>query len=107
MSDKSPLDLLIRKLDGHVALGDGDKAAIGELPHMLRELPPAAYIVREGEVPGSCAVLLKGFAFRQKLVVTGERQIMSVQFRATRWTCSICFDRADHNVQALRMCPSR
>ena len=102
LAEDRSLDLLIRKLDGRVALSEDDKAAIADLPHVLRELPPTAYIVREGEAPGSCSILIKGFAFRQKLAVSGARQIISVHIPGDALDLHQLFlDCADHNVQAL------
>ena len=51
MSIYSPLDLLVRKLNNHVALDDEDQASLIALPHVVRELSPASYIVGEGETP--------------------------------------------------------
>jgi CRP-like cAMP-binding protein len=102
MSNYSPLNLLVRKLNNHVALDDEDKAALIALPHVVRELSPASYIVREGETPSGCAVLLDGFAFRQKLAADGGRQILSVQIPGDALDMEHLFlDCADHNVQAL------
>jgi CRP-like cAMP-binding protein len=97
-----PLGLLVRKLNNHVALGDDDKNALLDLPHTVRDLKATAYIVREGEVPGACAILLEGFAFRQKLVDDGARQILSIQIPGDALDMQHLFlDCADHNVQAL------
>ena len=102
MSNYSPLNLLVRKLNNHVALDDEDNAALIALPHVVRELSPASYIVREGEVPPGCAILLDGFAYRQKLAADGGRQILSVQIPGDPLDLEHLFlDCADHNVQAL------
>ena len=65
-------------------------------------LEPAAYIVREGEKPQSCAFLLSGFAFRQKLTSEGARQIVSLHIPGDALDFqSLYLAAADHNVQAL------
>ncbi len=102
LSTIPPLALLVSKLNSHVALAQDDERAILELPHVIRELRPSAYIAREGEAPGNCAVLCRGFAFRQKLVEDGARQILAVQFPGDALDLQQLFlDTADHNIQAL------
>ena len=102
MTDNAQLELLVRKLDNHVKLSDEDKQLIRDLPYVERELAPGSYIVREGEEAKSCGVLLKGFAFRQKLSVDGARQILSVHIPGEALDLAHLFlDCADHSVQAL------
>jgi len=45
---------------------------------MVKELPPQAVIVREGEKPTQCCLLVEGFACRSKTTDVGKRQILSV-----------------------------
>jgi len=74
----SPLALMVRKLEIHTPLQQGDRDALLTLPHTLKTYEPSAYLVREGDAPEQCAVLLSGFAFRQKLTSSGMRQIVSM-----------------------------
>jgi CRP-like cAMP-binding protein len=98
----APLALLGAKLSSRVPLDDVDLAALQALPHQLRDLRPSAYIVREGEVPTSCAVLCRGFAYRQKLVEDGARQILAIQLPGDLLDLQhLYLDCADHSVQAL------
>jgi CRP-like cAMP-binding protein len=98
----SHLELLVRKLNRRVELGDEDKAALLALPHTIRERRPSAYIVREGEKPAAWSVLLSGFAFRQKLLEDGSRRILSVQIPGNALDMQHMFlDCADHSVQAM------
>jgi CRP-like cAMP-binding protein len=63
------------------------------------------FIVREGEVPSTCALLLKGFAIRQKVVRSGARQIMSFHFPGEFVDLQSCLLAVnDHSVQALGRC---
>jgi CRP-like cAMP-binding protein len=72
------------------------------LPIRIRELDAGSYLVREGDVPTHCAVLLNGFAFRQKVTGEGARQIISfhipTEFVDLR---NGLLGVADHNVQSL------
>lgn len=98
----SPLDLLLRKLETHVALADEDRAAILALPYTLKNLEPHSYTTREGEAPTNCAVLVSGFAFRHKLTSEGARQICALHIPGEALDFQTLFlDVADHNVQML------
>lgn len=102
MSHTPPLSLLVRKLNNNVALNDDEQQAVLELPHVVRDLKASAYIVRERDVLGHCAVLCRGFAFRHKLVEDGARQILSILLAGDALDLQQLFlDHADHNIQAL------
>jgi CRP-like cAMP-binding protein len=98
----TPLALMVRKLETHAILDDGDRQALLALPYVLRTYEPASYLVREGDVPDQCAVLLSGFAYRQKLTGSGMRQIVSLHIAGDALDFQHLFlDVADHNVQTL------
>ena len=98
----SPLALMVRKLEIHTPLQQGDSDALLTLPHTLKTYEPSAYLVREGDAPEQCAVLLSGFAFRQKLTSSGMRQIVSMHIPGDALDFQHLFlDVADHNVQTL------
>lgn len=98
----SPLDLMIRRLETHARLEDADRAALMALPYVLRTLDASSYLVREGYSPDQCAVLVTGFAFRQKLTGEGTRQIVSLHVPGDALDLQNLFlDIADHNVQTL------
>jgi CRP-like cAMP-binding protein len=98
----APLSLLVRKLETHAPLSEDDKAAILKLPHTVKTLEPHSYTTREGEAPTSCAVLMSGFAFRQKLTGDGTRQICALHIPGEALDFQTLFlDVADHNVQML------
>ncbi len=98
----SPLALMVRKLEIHTPLQPSDRAALLALPHTIRTYDPSAYLVREGEAPEHCAVLLSGFAYRQKLTGSGMRQIVSMHVPGDALDFQHLFLAvADHNVQTL------
>ena len=68
----------------------------------LRKLDSGSYLIREGEVPTHCAVLIDGFAIRQKLTGDGARQIMAVCIPGDAIDLQNMFlDVSDHSVQLL------
>jgi CRP-like cAMP-binding protein len=104
MSDaRSDLGGFARKLALVHPLDAEDRAAILALPHVRRMFEPAAYIIREGErLRRTCSVILSGYAFRQKLMIDGSRQIVSLHLPGEPLDLQHLFlDCADHNVQAL------
>jgi CRP-like cAMP-binding protein len=101
-SGKDPLQLLLRKLSTHSPLSDADSDAILALPWAIRTVEPQGYIVREGDVPAVCGVLLSGFAFRHKLTGDGSRQIVSLHIPGEPLDFqNFYLQESDHNVQAL------
>ncbi|HEX8223453.1 MAG TPA: Crp/Fnr family transcriptional regulator [Allosphingosinicella sp.] len=101
-STSGPLDLLLRKLQAHARLEEEDRQAIEALPYTLKTLEPLSYTVREGETPEVCAVLVSGFAYRQKLTGEGARQIVGIHIPGEALDLQNLFlDVSDHNVQML------
>jgi CRP-like cAMP-binding protein len=99
---QNPLQLLLRKLGTHAPLDEGDRAAVLALPCTLKTIEPQGYILREGDVPKQTAVLVAGFAFRQKLTGDGARQIVALQIPGDPLDFqSLYLDEADHSIQAL------
>src|SRR5688500_17183982 len=94
----SPLEPLVRSLASRVPLADEDRRAILALPYVLRTLEPASYLVREGVPPLHCAVLLSGYAYRQKLTGEGARQIVALHIPGEALDFqNIFLDEADHS----------
>jgi CRP-like cAMP-binding protein len=69
---------MIARLERHSPLGEADREALLALPHTVRRLPAGGHIIRDGDRPESCALLLTGFAYRYKLTGDGGRQIISI-----------------------------
>lgn len=105
MPSHEGLERVIRRLESRGPLGELDLQAIRALPFTPRTLEPGSYLVREGEPPRLCALLLSGFAFRHKVTGNGERQIVSVHMAGEFLDLdNSLLDVADHNVQALTRC---
>lgn len=97
-----PLAPLLNTLDLRSPIPEPDREAILALPHTLMSLEPGDYLVREGDLPTSCAVLVSGFAYRQKLTGAEGRQILSIHIPGEALDFQHIFlDVADHSVQML------
>ena len=102
MTAPSPLTHFVSKLNGHVALSDDDRAMLLALPYSERDVNTSALLTREGEAPGSCAILVRGFACRHKRATNGNRQIVSLHIPGDALGLQLLYlDCADHNVQTL------
>lgn len=99
---ESALRLLARKLNLHHCLSAADQQAILKLPHRVRRLEAQSYILREGDRPDRCAVLIEGYAFRHKVTGDGSRQILAISIPGEALDFQNLFlEEADHNVQML------
>jgi len=99
---ENPLRQLVRTLELYHPLPPGDQQALLHVPYKRRWLEAGTYTVREGDQPRNCAVLLSGFAFRQKITGEGERQIIGIHVPGEALDFQNLFlDVSDHNVQML------
>jgi CRP-like cAMP-binding protein len=69
--------MLIRKLESIARLSDEERQAILSLPAKTRTLRPGQDIVRDGDKPSQCCLILSGWAYRYKIIGEGRRQIFS------------------------------
>lgn len=103
MTDQEhPLALLVRQFETLSALSEEDRELVFNLPYRLRRLDAGSYIVREGDQPDHCCLLVSGFAFRQKVTGQGSRQILSICVPGDAVDLQNLFlDVSDHGVQLL------
>jgi CRP-like cAMP-binding protein len=102
ITDASPLGRMFETLAAHTELEPDDRAAVLALPHSIRWLNPATYILREGERSSHCSVLLQGFAYRHKIVAEGARQIVGICLPGELLDLhAALLDRSDENIQSL------
>jgi CRP-like cAMP-binding protein len=71
------LNPLIRRLESITFLSEDEKQAILNLPARIVELRADTDIVREGDSPSQCCLLVEGFLTRYKSVSDGSRQILA------------------------------
>ncbi|HEX2242638.1 MAG TPA: Crp/Fnr family transcriptional regulator [Gammaproteobacteria bacterium] len=72
---------LIRKLESIAELSDDQRQAVLSLPLTIRKFDADQDIVRDGDRPSECCLIIEGFACRYKLNGEGRRQIMSFHIR--------------------------
>ena len=102
MKEESPFAALLKRWDRHIDLSEDDRRAVLALPYTRRALARDAYLVREGQHTDQCILLVAGSAYRQKLVETGGRQIISVHIPGELIDAQqALLAEADHNVQSL------
>ena len=105
MTEPHQLGPLTRRWSKYVAFSEDDHLALLDLPFMHRPFGKDAYLVREGQKTSECALLLKGYAFRHKLLRNGGRQIISIHIPSEFVDLqNSLLDVADHNVQCLNPC---
>lgn len=68
---------LIRKLDSIFTLSDDEREALVNLPMQVTKIRADQDIVREGDRPSRCCLVLEGFACMFKVTADGNRQIMN------------------------------
>jgi CRP-like cAMP-binding protein len=73
----SDADLLIRKLESIFRLSDDERTALANLPMQVTDLRADQDVVREGDRPSRCCLLLEGFTCTYKVTGVGKRQIMA------------------------------
>ena len=101
-TSRHPLELLVRNLELRSPLAPEDRAAVLNLPHTLRTLEAGTYTIREADPPEYCAILISGFAYRQKLTGEGSRQIVALHIPGDALDFQNLFlDVSDHSVQML------
>jgi CRP-like cAMP-binding protein len=68
--------VVLRKLESIADLTHEDRQAILDLPVNIRLIESDTDIVRDGDSPSECCMILEGFTGRYKLLPDGKRQIM-------------------------------
>ena len=83
-------------------LSQEDRAAILSLPFRREAFAKDAYLLRQGQHPSESTLLLRGFAYRQKLLSDGGRQIIAFVLPGEFADLQPdVLGTADHNVQSL------
>ena len=93
---------LIRKLDSIADLSDEDRRAIFGLPMTVRKFAADQDIVREGDRPSECCLVVEGFAGSYKHSHEGKRQFMAFYIPGDIPDLqSLHLNVMDHNISTL------
>ena len=104
-SKTNALSSIVDKLATYTIVSADDQAALLELPYVTRKFEPGSYLVREGDVTDTCAVLVSGSAYRHKTSSNGGRQIVGILFSGDFLNLQqLHINAADHSVQTLTKC---
>ena len=92
---------LIRKLESIAEISEVDREALASLPVQVRSLDADEDVVREGDAPSVCCLLLDGFMHRYKVLPDGKRQILAIHTPGDVPDLQSLFLRhLDHNLAA-------
>ena len=93
---------MVRKFERRARLADEDREALLALPHQIRQVPAGGHIIRDGDRPEYCCLLLSGFAYRHKITGEGRRQVLSLHLAGDFVDLqNSLLEVSDHNVQTL------
>jgi CRP-like cAMP-binding protein len=93
---------LVRKLESIVDLTPEERDALFDLPMMVREFRAHQDIVRDGDRPSQCCLVIEGFALRYKLVGEDRRQILAFHIPGEIPDLqSLYLKTLDHNLATL------
>jgi CRP-like cAMP-binding protein len=93
---------MVRRIERRSPLDRAERETLLGLPHNVKKLAASAHIVRDGDAPEFCTLLLSGFAYRYKLTGEGGRQIISLHCAGEFLDLQNSFlGVADHSVQML------
>jgi CRP-like cAMP-binding protein len=96
------MERLFRKLSCRTALCDADRRALASLATKERTFAASQYLLREGALPTRCGIICEGFAYRQKLTIEGDRQIVMVLVPGDVLDVqNLYLQKSDHDIQAL------
>ena len=96
---------LIRKLETIAELSPADREALSRLPLRIELIAENNDIVREGDSPSDCCLILDGFVARYKVLGEGQRQIFSFHIPGDIPDVhSLHLEIMDHSLGALTRC---
>src|SRR5215203_2919346 len=96
---------LIHKLESILVLSEDEKDVLRKLSGTIKTVGPRQDLVREGDRPHECCLILEGFAYRYKLTETGKRQIFSFHIPGDIPDLqSLHLDVMDHSLGTLSAC---
>lgn len=95
----------ISKLEAFGPLPDADKRALERATGHTQQVGTGRDLVREGDRPTECQLIVQGFAYRHRTLDDGRRQIMSFEIPGD--LCDLhgfLLGQADHGIATLTPC---
>src|SRR5215211_9544512 len=97
-----PSTPLVRMLESILDLSEDERIALRKLSGTVKTVGPRQDLVREGDRPFECCLVLEGFAYRYKLTHDGKRQIFSFHIPGDIPDLqSLHLDVMDHSLASL------
>ena len=98
-------NMMLRKLRSISPLSEDEKHWLLTLPLQMNSVGPDQDIVREGDRPGECCLVVEGFTCRYKLTAAGKRQIFSFHIAGDIPDLqSLHLKVMDHSLMTLTAC---
>lgn len=95
----------LRKLETFGPLPDQDKRVLEQAMGRTRRVGAGRALVREGDRPTECQLILQGFAYRHRTLEGGQRQIISFEIPGDLCDLhGLLLGKADHAVATLTPC---
>src|SRR3954454_7187883 len=96
---------LIHKLESILVLSEDERDVPRPVSGTIKTVGPRQDLVREGDRPSECCLILEGFAYRYKLTESGKRQIFSFHIPGDIPDLqSLHIDVMDHSLGTLSAC---
>jgi CRP-like cAMP-binding protein len=93
---------LVRKLESIAQLTPTDKDALRTLPIRVTTVSQHSEVIREGDAPSECCLIITGFLYRYRTLRNGTRQILAIHVPGDIPDLqSLHLDVVDHSVGAL------
>lgn len=95
----------IRRLEAFGPLSEEDRRSLDQVSESTWRVSVDHDLVREGDRPAACQLIMQGFAYRHRTMQDGRRQIMS--FKIAGDLCdlhSVLLSQADHSITTLTPC---
>src|SRR5215217_2573738 len=102
MQTGQPYTKFVQRLESIVELSSEDIRLLSEMPTSVRSYETDQDVVREGDTPSQCCLLLDGFLARNKIAKGSTRQIVSFHVPGDIPDLhSLHLGRMDHNLTSL------
>jgi CRP-like cAMP-binding protein len=96
---------LFQRLRITTGVGPDDLLALKALPYTLRPFRVNQMVLREGDRPSECCLIVEGFCIRSKTIADGKRQILSIHIPGDLPDLqNLHFATMDHDLVALSDC---